>query len=99
MTNLFAQLQTSPVLMSLFSATLKSSVVLFAAWTLNTTLRGRSAALRHMVWVAASACALAVVIFSGALPQWKVLPVTAPLVAQTQRLTSPDTSSYKATII
>jgi beta-lactamase regulating signal transducer with metallopeptidase domain len=97
MTNFYAQLQASPVLMSLFAATLKSSVVLFAAWTVNTMLHGRSAALRHMVWIAASACALTIVAFSGALPQWKVLPV-AKAVAPAPAFTTIVSDSYKATI-
>jgi hypothetical protein len=36
------------------SAALKSAVVLGAAWLAAWTLRGRSAALRHLVWTAAA---------------------------------------------
>ena len=38
----------------LVSAALKSTVVLGAAWLAAWTLRGRSAALRHLVWTAAA---------------------------------------------
>lgn len=82
MTNFTAQIGPSPLLVGLLAATWKSSVALLAAWMLNAMLRHRSAALRHMVWIAASACALAIVIFSGALPQWKVLPVGQQQVKQ-----------------
>jgi hypothetical protein len=41
------------------SAALKSTVVLGAAWLAAGALRGRSAALRHLVWTAAAAAVLA----------------------------------------
>jgi TonB family protein len=54
------------------SAALKSSVVLGAAWLAAWALRGRSAALRHLVWTAAAAAVLALPLLSVSLPAWRV---------------------------
>jgi TonB family protein len=54
------------------SAALKSTVVLGAAWLAAWALRGRSAALRHLVWTAAAAAVLALPILSASLPALRV---------------------------
>jgi TonB family protein len=56
----------------LVSAALKSTVVLGAAWLAAWALRGRSAALRHLVWTAAAAAVLALPFLSASLPAWRV---------------------------
>ena len=54
------------------SAALKSTVVLGAAWLAAWTLRGRSAALRHLVWTATAAAVLALPFLSASLPALRV---------------------------
>jgi TonB family protein len=54
------------------SAALKSTVVLGAAWLAAWALRGRSAALRHLVWTAAAAAVLALPFLSASLPALRV---------------------------
>jgi TonB family protein len=54
------------------SVALKSSVVLGAAWLAAGALRGRSAALRHLVWTAAAAAVLALPFLSASLPALRV---------------------------
>ena len=54
------------------SAALKSTVVLGAAWLTAWALRGRSAALRHLVWTAAAAAVLALPFLSASLPALRV---------------------------
>jgi TonB family protein len=51
---------------------LKSTVVLGAAWLAAWALRGRSAALRHLVWTAAAAAVLAMPFLSAGLPALRV---------------------------
>src|SRR5260370_28138137 len=50
------------------SAALKSTAVLGAAWLSTFLLRGRSAAVRHLVWTAAAAAVLALPFLSVSLP-------------------------------
>ena len=54
------------------SVALKSTVVLGAAWLAAWALRGRSAALRHLVWTAAAAAVLALPFLSAGLPALRV---------------------------
>jgi TonB family protein len=54
------------------SAALKSTVVLGAAWLAARALRGRSAALRHLVWTAAAAAVLALPFLSASLPALRI---------------------------
>ena len=54
------------------SVALKSTVVLGAAWLAAWALRGRSAALRHLVWTAAAAAVLALPFLSASLPALRV---------------------------
>jgi TonB family protein len=61
------------------SAALKSTVVLGAAWLAAWALRGRSAALRHLVWTAAAAAVLALPFLSASLPTLRV-PATGALL-------------------
>lgn len=72
--NLLSELKASPLLMSLFASVLKSSAVFLAAWGGSLVLRRRSAALRHALWVAASACSLVLLILPATVPAWKVIP-------------------------
>jgi len=62
------------------SAALKSTVVLGAAWLAAWTLRGRSAALRHLVWTAAAAAVLALPFFSVSLPALRI-PASGALLS------------------
>ena len=70
----------------LASATLKSTLVLGAAWLITYVLRGRSAAARHMVWTASAAALVALPFLSVGLPALHlplanaVLPADAGLV-------------------
>jgi TonB family protein len=61
----------------------KSSIVLGVAWMLSLVLRNRSAAMRHLVWTAASAAVLALPLFSMSLPALRVpsFRTIAPQVA------------------
>jgi TonB family protein len=52
----------------LFNLAVKSTVLLSAAWLVAIALRRRSAAARHMIWMAAFAAALALPVLSVALP-------------------------------
>ena len=54
------------------SVALKSTVVLGVAWLAAWALRGRSAALRHLVWTAAAAAVLALPFLSASLPALRV---------------------------
>src|ERR1019366_6555568 len=54
------------------SVALKSTVVLGAAWLAAGALRGRSAALRHLMWTAAAAAVLALPFLSASLPALRV---------------------------
>jgi TonB family protein len=64
----------------LFTAALKSTAVLGAAWLLAVLLRNRSAALRHLVWTSAVTAVLALPFLSISLPALRV-PATALLPA------------------
>jgi TonB family protein len=61
---------------------LKSTVLLAAAWVAAWSLRQRTAAARHLVWMAAFAAALALPAFALALPamglNWQPAWLTAP---------------------
>ncbi len=84
----------------LTGVTLKSGVVLAAAWLASVLLRGRSASARHLVWTAALAGVLLLPLFSASLPAWRV-PAFATLppgfaamfqIAATDNLTTPGGS-------
>jgi TonB family protein len=90
------------------SAALKSSVVLGAAWLTAGALRGRSAALRHLVWTAAAAAVLALPFLSASLPALRVpssgalLPFDTAVVFQvgssaTMEASSPSVPPRRAT--
>lgn len=72
----------------LVSAALKSTLVLGAAWLVAFSLRGRSAAARHLVWTAAAAALLALPLLSISLPSLRLgsggglLPANLGLVFQ-----------------
>src|SRR5882724_1566786 len=58
----------------------KSTAVLGAAWLAARCLRGKSAALRHLIWTVAFAALLILPYLSAALPALRV-PVTGSLLA------------------
>ena len=62
--------------MFLTGLALKSTVVLACAWMITMMLRRRSAAVRHLVWTAASAAVLILPLLWCSLPAWRV-PVAA----------------------
>jgi TonB family protein len=79
----------------------KSSLVLCVAWLLSLVLRNRSAAMRHLVWTAASAAVLALPLFSISLPALRVPSFTkiGPQVAalfMTNASGRPEASSAAA---
>src|SRR5258708_491334 len=63
----------------LMGAAIKSTVVLGAAWLSAFFLRGRSAAVRHLVWTAAAAAVLALPFLSISLPALRI-PLAAALL-------------------
>src|SRR5260370_33094964 len=62
-------------------AALKSTAVLGAAWLFTFLLRGRSAAVRHLVWTAAAAAVLSLPFLSVSLPALSV-PGNSGLLAE-----------------
>src|SRR5258708_211667 len=62
---------------AILGATLKSTVILGAAWLIAILLRRRSAAARHLVWTAAAAAVLALPFLSLSLPPLPVRTSTA----------------------
>jgi hypothetical protein len=77
-------------------AALKSTVVLGAAWLAAWALRGRSAALRHLVWTAAAAAVLALPFFLASLPALRV-PASRALIPFDPAVIFQVTSSSQAT--
>ena len=69
---------------------LKSTVILAAAFGLDSMLRKARAALRHLVWVAAFSGLLALPLLSSALPDWhaaflpagRLVPFGSPIILQ-----------------
>ncbi len=59
-------------------AALKSSAVLALAWLFAALLRGRSAALRHLIWTAAAGAVLVLPFLSVSLPAWQVPAALLP---------------------
>jgi TonB family protein len=78
---------------------LKSTVVLGAAWLAAWALRGRSAALRHLVWTAAATAVLALPFLSASLPALRVpasgglLPFDPAVVFQVTSFAAEPSSS------
>src|ERR1700693_3260365 len=58
-------------------AAVKSTVVLGIAWLIAFVLRRRSAAVRHLVWTAASVAVLALPFFSLCLPALRIPSVAS----------------------
>src|ERR1700693_4594828 len=58
-------------------AAVKSAVVLGIAWLIAFVLRRRSAAVRHLVWTAASVAVLALPFFSLCLPAFRIPSVAS----------------------
>jgi len=72
--------QAFPILWTL---AVKGTVILCAAWLVAWSLRGRSAATRHLVWTAAFAALLALPALTISLPQ---LRIPAPALERTAYL-------------
>jgi TonB family protein len=66
----------------------KSSVILGFTFFVTMALRRKSAALRHMVWTAGLLCALALPLFSLAMPAWHVRPLRA--VQHSEAISAPQ---------
>jgi beta-lactamase regulating signal transducer with metallopeptidase domain len=62
------------VLAPLLDTAIKGAVVLGVASVLTLTLRRRSAAERHLLWLLALGSVLALPLFSALLPGWRILP-------------------------
>jgi TonB family protein len=67
----------------LAAATLKSTLILLAAWIVACLLRGCSAASRHIVWTACAAALLALPLLTATLPALRVRAANALLPADT----------------
>ncbi len=65
--------------MFLIGFAFKSTVVLTGAWLITLLLRGRSAAVRHQVWTAASCAVLLLPLLSVSLPALRV-PLSRPVI-------------------
>ena len=70
----------------LLDSAVKSFVVLALAWSLTRLMRNRSAAGRHLVWLAASVVILVTPLFEAALPQWRALPPAMDFVSRLESL-------------
>jgi beta-lactamase regulating signal transducer with metallopeptidase domain len=71
--------QLAAVFAVLVDAALRGSVILLAALAATRLMKGRSAASRHLVWVVALLSMLALPLVARVLPEWRVVPVPAPL--------------------
>lgn len=66
------------------STSVKALLVLTAAFALTRLMRGRSASERHLVWMLASICVLALPVLALATPRWAIdLPALRPASAVT----------------
>jgi carboxyl-terminal processing protease len=70
-TNLFAQV-TEPILPLAADLAAKSGVILALAWIVARAMRGRSAALRHLVWSLAVVGVLSLPMLAALLPTWSL---------------------------
>ncbi len=57
-----------------FDFALRGSLVLASAWLLTTLMTRRSAAIRHVVWLAALVAVIVLPLAQQLLPSWRVLP-------------------------
>src|SRR5215467_2442036 len=80
------------------SLALKSTAALGTAWLAAFLLRGKSAAVRHLVWTGAAAAVVALPLLSVSMPAWPVrgasaLLANANLVFQTTATTQRESAS------
>ncbi|MCL2646876.1 MAG: M56 family metallopeptidase [Phycisphaerales bacterium] len=68
------------VVVMLMDAGVKSTALLGVAWGVTLMLRKRSAAVRHLVWVATLASLMLLPMLSLMLPAWHVLPSWATML-------------------
>ena len=71
---LFGSASAGVALLALLDAAAKGFVLLAVACAAALAMRRAAASARHLVWVAALACALVLPVCSWALPGWRVLP-------------------------
>jgi TonB family protein len=78
----------------------KSTVVLAIAWLITLLLRRQSAALRHLVWTAASVAVLALPFFSLCLPAFEIPSVRgfAPAAALFETMAKPPADAAIANV-
>jgi len=89
----------SLVMPLLIGVALKSTVVLGAAWMVSLALRGRSAAVRHLVWTAAAVALLALPLLSLTLPAMRwgaggLLPLNLGVVFQTSTTATAENAPH-----
>ena len=92
---------STPQLAALFAvlvdAALRGSVILLAALAATRLMKGRSAAARHLVWVVALASMLSLPLLARVLPEWRVVPVPAPLRPMASFVAAPVAAAPPAT--
>ena len=71
---LFGSAAAGVALLALLDAAAKGFVLLAVACAVALAMRRAAASARHLVWLAALACALVLPVCSWALPGWRVLP-------------------------
>ena len=74
MTAIFGSAAGSFALPALLDAAAKVSLLLALAFVVAAILRRAPASARHLVWLVALACALALPVCAGLLPGWRALP-------------------------
>ena len=70
----FGSAAAGVALLALLDAAAKGFVLLAVACVVALAMRRAPASARHLVWLAALACALVLPVLSWALPQWRALP-------------------------
>ncbi|HVG44593.1 MAG TPA: M56 family metallopeptidase, partial [Longimicrobium sp.] len=89
--------QIAAVFAVLVDAALRGSLILLAALAATRLMKGRSAAARHLVWVVALASMLSLPLLARVLPEWRVVPVPAPLRPMASFVAAPVAAAPPAT--
>jgi beta-lactamase regulating signal transducer with metallopeptidase domain len=71
----------SALLGAVLDAAVRGTFILLAALGATALMRGASASARHLVWMAALSALLLLPIARGFVPEWRVLPVPATVLA------------------
>jgi beta-lactamase regulating signal transducer with metallopeptidase domain len=74
-------LADSALLGALLDYAVRGTFILLAALGATALMRGASASARHLVWLAALTALLLLPIARGFVPEWRVLPVSAAVLA------------------